>query len=526
MIGARVGNWYVEAEIGRGPAGVVYRARAYDDPDRRAAVKVLTAASTRDPAFLARFPAEMLALQRLDHPNVAKYYDSGTHGGLAYFAAELVEGDDAGTLLGQGRRPWREVLAVAVQAARALKHGHNRNLLHRDLKPAHLMLTADGTLKLLGFGLARIVPPTLDPGQVLGSATYLPPETTSGKAPTRRSDLYSLGGVLYTLVTGRPPFTAPTLVELTHKQSYALPERPGMLVRDLPPELDEFICVLLSKDPGRRPGSAQNLLDELERIRGKLERKGERLSWPAKLVPDTAEMAALPASLGGAADDDTDEPAGRPLLRRPAVVIPLFIGVLLAMVLAFAWPSPSAEEMWAAAVPLVDSDNPADWDRAWDEYLDPLERKHPGRYRDEVAAAKLRIRDRKDLRRALADGAKADPRTDAERGYLRGLRLAQAGDAAGARQLWQAVATAFGPVESEARWVELARLGLAALDQPGNHLVHPSLDRRPFDTALAEAKKLADAGKVAEADAAFRALEALCRDDAAALDLIRAARGK
>src|SRR5438874_413607 len=253
MIGARVGNWYLEAELARGPHGAVYKARGFDDPDRRAAVKVLTNPTARDPAFLQRFPAEMLALQRLDHPNVAKYYDSGVHGGLPYFAAELVEGTDGARLLEGGRRPWRVVLALAVQAARALKHGHNRNVLHRDLKPAHLMLAADGTLKVLGFGLARVVPPALGPVPVIGSAAYLPPETASGKPPTRRSDFYSLGGVLYTLLTGRPPFAAATLVELTHKQCYALPERPGMIVPDLPPEFDEFVCTLLDKNPSRRP---------------------------------------------------------------------------------------------------------------------------------------------------------------------------------------------------------------------------------------------------------------------------------
>jgi hypothetical protein len=525
MIGARVGNWYVEAEIGRGPLGTVYAARGFDDPDRRAAVKVLTDPATRDPAFLQRFGGEMLALQRLDHPNVARYFDSGTHGGLAYVAAELVEGTDAAKLLAQGRRPWREVLNLAVQAARALKHGHNRNLLHRDLKPAHLVLTPDGTLKLLAFGFARVVAPPLAAAPAIGSAAYLPPETASGKPPTRRSDFYSLGGVLYTLLTGRPPFAAATVVELTHKQCYALPERPGMLVPDLPAEFDEFVCGLLAKDPGRRPASAQALLDELERVRGKLERQGDKVEWPAKLKPDTAELAALPASLGGLAPDEDEEPAPRPLLRRPWVVGPLFVAVVLAMIGLYLRPGPGADQLWAAAVPLVESDKAEDWDRAWDEYLDPLSRKYPDRYVDEVAAAKARIRDRKELRRAVAEGAKAEPRSDAERGYVRGLRLAQAGDADAARKAWQAVAVAFAAVESEARWVGLARAGLSALDRAPNHGAVP-VDRKPLEAALARAKALAAAGKTADADAAFRALEELARDDPPALEMVRAARGK
>jgi hypothetical protein len=527
MIGAKVGNWYVEAEIGRGSLGVVYSARGFNDPSRKAAVKVLTNPTTQDPGFLQTFAGEMLALQRLDHPNIAKYFDSGTHAGLAYVAAELIDGTDAAKLLEAGRRPWREVLAIAVQIARALKHGHNRNVLHRDLKPAHLVLTADGTVKILGYGFARVVAPTLAPIPVLGSAAYMPPEVASGKTPTRRSDFYSLGGLLYTLLTGRPPFTAASVVELIHKQCYSLPERPGMIVPDLPPEFDEFVCGLLAKEPARRPSNAQNLLDELERVRGKLERKGESLEWPAKLKPDTAEMAALSPALSGAGpESDETEALPRPWLRRPAVVIPLFAAVVIGIVAPFLWPGPTADELWRAADPLVNSNDPADWDLAWDKYLDPLSRKFPDQYTENVADAKARIRDRKELRRAVSEGAKAEPRSDAERGYLRGLRLAQAGEAEAARKSWQAVAAAFGPVDSEARWVGLARAGLASLDRLPARAAHSPADRKPFEAALSHAKGLAGAGKTTEAEAAFLALEELLRDDPAAMEMIRTTRGR
>ena len=466
MIGARVGNWYVEAEIGRGALGVVYRARAYDDPDRHAAVKVFT--EVRDPAAVQRLTAELLPLQRLEHANIAKTFDCGTHGGLAFAATELVSGTDCAKLLEGGRRPWREVLSVAVQAARALKHAHNRNVLHRDLKPAHLVLAADGTLKVLAFGVAKVFPPPPSHSPAIGSSAYQSPETASGKALTRRSDLYSLGGVLYTLVTGRPPFAAASIVELMHKQCYTLPERPAMLVPDLPPELDEFICTLLDKNPARRPGTAAAVIEELERIRGKLERKGEQVAWPAKLTPDTAETPALPAALGGAGEGRDREPEPRPLLKRPMVVVPLFLVALAALILPFAWPTKSADELYAAAQPLLASENPDDWDAAFENYLDPLARKYPDRYKAEIAAARVKARDRRDLRRAVVDGAKADPRTPAERAYLRGLRLARDGEAAEARAAWEALVAAFDAVEPERRWVDLARAGLELLAKPEN----------------------------------------------------------
>ncbi len=519
MTGARVGNWYLEAEIGRGTLGLVYRARGYDDPDRRAAVKVFTATAAQDPAFVQKFSAEMLPLQRLDHANVAKYYDSGTHGGLAFVACELIEGQDYAKLLEGGRRPWREVLSVAVQVARALKHGHNRNVLHRDLKPAHFMLAADGTVKILGFGLAKVVPAAPPaPTPAIGSAAYIPPETASGKVLTRKSDFYSLGGVLYTLVTGRPPFAAASLVELMHKQCYTLPERPAMLVPDLPAELDDFICTLLDKNPARRPATAAALLEELERIRGKLERKGERVEWPTKLTPDTAETVALPASLGGVSPEE-DEPEPRPLMKRPLVVIPLFLLVLAALVLIFTWPSKSADELYAAARPLLESENPDDWERAVEQYIDPLAEKYPDRYVPEVTTAREKVRDRRELRRALTEGARVDLRSDAEKAYVRGLRLAQAGDPDAARRVWQAVIAAFGPVASESRWVELSKAGLAALEKPENRGNRPPPDRTALEAAIAHAKTLDAAGKAA----ALRALEDLARDDPAALELIHAA---
>ncbi len=517
-----MGNWFVESEIGQGPLGVVYRARGYDNPEQYAAVKLFT--EVRDPAAAERMRGEFLPLQRLDHANIIRIFDHGLHAGLPFIATEFVEGTDCAKRLEVGRRPWREVLGIAVQAARALKHAHNRNVLHRDLKPAHFMLTSEGVLKILGFGIAKVFPPPHSVTSAIGSTAYIPPETASGKPLTRRSDLYSLGGVLYTLVTGRPPFVANTVVELMHKQCYTLPERPAMLVQDLPPELDDFICTLLDKNPARRPGTAAAVIEELERLRGKLERKGEKLEWPVKLTPDTAETPALPAALGGLPDGKEPEPEPRPLLKRPAVVIPLFLLTLAALVLPFAWPSKSAEELFNGAQPLLTSENPDDWEIALEKYLEPLARKYPDRYKDEIAATRERIQDRRELRRSVAEGAKVSPHTDAERGYLIGLRLAQAGDATTARREWLAVVTAFGTVESERRWVKLSRAGLAALDERANRMPHAPPNHAPALTALEHAKTLAAAGKHDEANAVFDALLTLIDRDPTLRKMIEAAR--
>src|SRR5262245_15218232 len=168
MTGTRMGNWRLEAELGRGPGGAVFRARALDPKPGEAdvaAVKVLDAALGRDPAFLERFPGEMLALRRLTHPNLARFYDAGVQAGLAWYASELAPGQDlAATLKAHAKTAaepglnWTtSVFRIAVQAARALKHAHHRSILHRDLKPSNLMLAGDGTLKVTDFGVAKVL---------------------------------------------------------------------------------------------------------------------------------------------------------------------------------------------------------------------------------------------------------------------------------------------------------------------------------------------------------------------------------
>ncbi len=294
-----------------------------------------------------------------------------------------------------------------------------------------------------------------------------------------------------------------------HKQCYTLPERPGMLVPDLPAELDELICTLLDKNPARRPASAAGVIEELERLRGKLERHGEKLAWPAKITPDTAEVAALPAARGAHGDGEAHEPEPRPLLKRPWVVIPLFLLSVAALVVPLVWPQKSAEELFAAAQPLLQSDNPDDWQAALEKYLEPLAQKYPEEYTREIAAVREKLQDRRELQQALADGAAADPRSEAERGYRLGLRFAQAGEFDAARRTWQAVVQAFAAVSAEHRWVELSRIGIVMLDRSARRPPRAASDRPSIEQALQHAQKLAAAGQYAEADAIVEALQRL-----------------
>ncbi len=467
MIGARIGNWILGAELGRGSLGATYHATALADPTRRAAVKLLDHEPARRPDFLKRFPGEMLALQRLKHPNIAEFHEAGVHAGTAFFVSEFVDGTDLEAGLRTLKRPddpglnWREiVLSVAVQAARALKHGHHRSILHRSLKPSNLIFTPAGVLKVTDFGVARLFPlsPLALEAEPFGTAAFLAPEFFMGKPLTRRSDLYALGGLVYTLLCGRPPYAAATAAEFMHKHCYVLPDRPIQFVNKLPPDFDELVCALLSKDPSRRPPSVATVIEMLQHIRGKAERKGEKVIWPDGGGTDT--MPTLPRPAAATPSETWDRP--RPLMSRPKVVIPLFLALLAVALALWFWPRPSATQLYADARPLVESDDPADWDKAWDDYLEPLSTRFPDEYAEEVQAARAKMGDRRRLRRAIEDGAKVEYSGECERLYMRGLAFAQIGDTEEALQTWQAAVR--GPDQpGEERWRKLAQVGLAEL---------------------------------------------------------------
>ncbi len=517
MTGQRIGQWILGAELGRGPAGVVYRAVWAIDAGRTAAVKLYSHPAALAPDVVATFPADFLALKRLGHPNIVEYYDAGVHDGRPWFAAELVEGTDGGALLkahvkkpGEPGLAWADdVLRIAVQVARALKHGHHRSLLHRSLKPSNLLVTPDGVVKVSDYGMTKLIAvPVADlPADPWGTAGFLAPEQYTGKPLTRKSDLYSLGGVLYALVAGRPPFPAASIAEFVHKHCYTLPDRPASFAPDIPADLDDLICLLLAKDPNRRPASPAAVMDELDQIRGKVERKGHRIAWPA----DPGDQSGpLPALTEDAAPRAESSQRDRPLMSRPAVVLPMFALVVAAAAVLYFRPRPTADDLYAAAKPLVASNDPADWDRAADN-LDPLATRFPDAYRAEVAAARADLQDKRQLRRALDQAGRARPATPAEYAYTRGLKLAEAGDLAGARRMWETVGRVFMPVEAEKRWVLLAAAALtASADAPP--------PRCGYDTITAALA--AHAGTPAAAGVRAT-LEDLYRDDPAGLAVIR-----
>lgn len=250
----QLGPYRLGRKLGQGGMGAVY-AGVDQETGAAAAIKVLSPSLASEEGFRVRFEAEIESLKKLDHPQIVRLYGYGEQAGTLFYAMELVEGTSLEDELRAGRRfDWREVTTIAIKLCRALKHAHDHGVIHRDLKPANLLLTPEGDIKLSDFGIARLFGNTrlTSDGGVLGTAEYMAPEQAEGRAVTDRCDQYSLGGVLYALLAGRPPFRAKSLLEMLQLQRYAEPEPVTRFAPQTPAELTRIIHQLLEKDPQDR----------------------------------------------------------------------------------------------------------------------------------------------------------------------------------------------------------------------------------------------------------------------------------
>jgi serine/threonine-protein kinase len=262
----QLGPYRLGKKLGQGGMGAVY-AGVDAETGEPAAIKVLAPRLAADDGFRVRFEAEIESLKKLRHPNIVRLFGYGEQAGTLFYAMELVPGTSLEDELRRGRRfDWREVTQIAIKLCRALKHAHDHGVIHRDLKPANLLLATDGEIKLSDFGIARLFGNTrlTSDGGVLGTAEYMAPEQADGRTVTDRCDQYSLGGVMYTLLAGRPPFRSDTLVEMLQMQRYAEPEPIKRFAPETPDELARIIHQLLEKDPQKRFPNALILSRALE----------------------------------------------------------------------------------------------------------------------------------------------------------------------------------------------------------------------------------------------------------------------
>jgi serine/threonine-protein kinase len=249
--------------IGRGGMGEVWQAT--DEVLGRSVAVKLMLGHEADPSAGDRFRLEAQTAARLSHPHVVGVFDFGTWDGKLYLVMELVEGDSLASSPSQPLvLPPERVAVVAAHAAAGLAAAHRQGVVHRDIKPGNLLVDAEGTVKLADFGIARFVD---DPsaaltttGQIVGTGLYLAPERALGKPASPASDVYSLGCVLYQLLTGQPPFRADTATALLYQHIDTPPTPPGRLGVALPPAFETYLLSLLAKQPEQRP-PAQAIAD-------------------------------------------------------------------------------------------------------------------------------------------------------------------------------------------------------------------------------------------------------------------------
>jgi eukaryotic-like serine/threonine-protein kinase len=267
---AQVPGYELLAELGRGGMGVVYKAH-HKNLNRVVALKMILAGSYAAPLELQRFRQEAEAVARLQHPNIVQVHEVGAHAGLSYLALEYVDGGSLAQKTAGIPQPPRDAARLVELLARAVHHAHQNGIVHRDLTPGNVLLTADGAPKLTDFGLARCM---RDPqqmtatGAIVGTPGYLAPEQAQASktdiGPT--TDVYALGAILYTLLTGRPPFQAATPLKTILHTIEREPTRPTQLQHGTPFDLETICLKCLQKEPTRRYATAADLADDLRRF--------------------------------------------------------------------------------------------------------------------------------------------------------------------------------------------------------------------------------------------------------------------
>jgi serine/threonine-protein kinase len=262
--GTTLGPYQVISLLGKGGMGQVYRAR---DPrlGREVAIKVLSAALSQEHGYLERFRREARSIAQLNHPNIVSVYDFGEQGNTTYLVMPLIQGGTLRELLGQrGMLPLNEAVALVEQIGGALQYAHERGLIHRDVKPANILVGPDGRALLSDFGIVRVVQgedsgATLThTGAFVGSPEYAAPEMVLGQTIDRRVDIYALGMMLYQLLTGRTAFSANTPVQLLMMQAQVQPPNPRSINPAIPPAVEAVVLRALAKSPDQRYGSVAN----------------------------------------------------------------------------------------------------------------------------------------------------------------------------------------------------------------------------------------------------------------------------
>ena len=354
----RLGRYELLGELGRGAMGIVYRAR---DPiiDRVVALKTIDSGRSGEAAasFTERFFQEARSAGRLNHPNIVTIYDAGDAGGQAYIAMEFLEGTGLREMLDErAPLPVARAVEIAGQVARGLAYAHEHGVVHRDVKPANIIILRNRRPKITDFGIARLGEADVLAGSRAGSPKYMSPEQIRGDgALDGRSDIFSLGAVLYEMLTGRQPFGGAEVVDIMRMVLQDTPQPPSAHNARVPPELDALVLRMLAKRPDERHPSARWLYRELRQLEDKLEKEpsgaARRADAPARKV--SAEDPTLVMGDEHAAPADAPKSRSTKRFGSRLVAVAAAVLVAVAVIVLAPWqdapPSPAPQ----AAAPIV-----------------------------------------------------------------------------------------------------------------------------------------------------------------------------
>ncbi len=452
----RIGDYKVERKLGQGGMGTVYLGR-HEQTGQLVAIKVLPASMAREEGFVARFAREIEAMQRVTGENVVQMYDSGEWEGTYYYTMEFVDGETlTDRIMREKRIGWREVIELASQICKALKAAHNTGIVHRDLKPSNLLLDKHGLCKLTDFGVAHVFAgdQLTATGGVIGTVEYMSPEQAQGRRVDKRSDIYSLGAVMYVMLTGRPPFTGKSALDIAQKHKYGQFDSPRRIVPEIPHWLDEVVCKCLEKNPDNRYPDAYVLQLRLLEIPKKVEltQNSESGTFEFENVDGNDETLAAD---GKHSDPEAAGVAMRELMKahveKTNTQTPIervldsawfLIAALVAIVVGgvFWWNNrlPTGEVLLAQGQALMAREPGPDWERAKREVFDPLVEKDPKRWGPEVEPYldKIRLYElRKSLLGRRGTWTTRDAETDGERLLQKAVQLRSLGQDAEAKRV-------------------------------------------------------------------------------------------
>ena len=273
-----MGRYTVRSELGTGGMGEVYLAQD-TQLDRTVALKILPADFAANPERMRRFLQEARAASALNHPNAAHIYEIGEAQGTAFIAMEYIEGETLGARIISGQLRAEEIAGIGMQVADCLDVAHSKGIVHRDIKPSNIMLTTRGQVKVLDFGLAKVMRSDdeavssdmatqvkTSPGVVMGTIQYMSPEQALGREIDRRSDIFSLGAVLYAMATGRAPFAGTSIGETIDRILHSQPEAMARFNYELSPELERIVRKCIEKERGHRYQTARDLYNDLRAL--------------------------------------------------------------------------------------------------------------------------------------------------------------------------------------------------------------------------------------------------------------------